>query len=165
MPSTPSPINQAAKTEKSYKNNSDGYSSDRWYVGINGYEDARRLSEKYNAPILIYFQADWCHYCRELEHNLLSLSAAKNIIRPFVKVRISPEKGGAEKSLFDIMGGTGYPTLMFKSNTRALPRKVHTRNKINDEWKLLTPYEFKERIDQIIADAGTQNNIFQTSNQ
>ena len=160
MPSTPSPINQAAKTEKSDKNNSDGYSSDRWYVGINGYEDARRLSEKYNAPILIYFQADWCHYCRELEHNLLSLSAAKRIIRPFIKVRISPENGKAEKALFDNMGGTGYPTLILKSNLRTLPRKVHTMNKINGEWELLTPYEFKERLDQIIVDAETQNNVF-----
>jgi len=100
--------------------------------------------------MLLYFQADWCHYCRELENNLLSLGEAKLAMRPFIKVRITPEHGDSEKALFDNLGGTGYPTLMLKSNVRALPEKLHTMNKINGEWELLSPYEFKKRLDQKI---------------
>lgn len=92
------------------------YNSSKWYYGHSGYKRALRLQKKYNAPIFLYFQADWCSYCRKLEGGLLNTSEGAKVISKAIKVKVSPEDSKQDDDFFRSMGGTGYPTLFLKSD-------------------------------------------------
>lgn len=124
------------------------YSSSKWYVNANGYRRALKVSREYDAPIFIYYQADWCGYCRKLEKNLLDKSKAKRALRSMVKVKITPEEGDREKTLFKKMGGSGYPTIMIQKNADGRPAKQRLTRRTNGRWSTLSLKEFQQLIDK-----------------
>ena len=100
------------------------YNSSKWYYGHSGYKRALRLQKKYNAPIFLYFQADWCSYCRKLEGGLLNTSEGAKAISKAIKVKVSPEDSKQDDDFFRSMGGTGYPTLFLKSGVASGSTKI-----------------------------------------
>lgn len=106
------------------------YNSSKWYYGHSGYKRALRLQKKYNAPIFLYFQADWCSYCRKLEGQLLNTAEGAKAISTAIKVKVSPEDSKQDDDFFRSMGGTGYPTLFIKSDVVSSSTKISAfRNK------------------------------------
>lgn len=106
------------------------YNSSKWYYGHSGYKRALRLQKKYNAPIFLYFQADWCSYCRKLEGQLLNTEDGAKAISKAIKVKVSPEDSKQDDDFFRSMGGTGYPTLFLKSDVMSGTTKIPAfRNK------------------------------------
>lgn len=122
------------------------YSNSKWFEDIKGYQSALKESKKYQTPILIYFQADWCQYCRQLERELLNTHAARTVMRQYIKVRITPDNGVNEKSLFKRLGGTGYPTMMIQNNPTARPTRFSPMSKRDGEWKVISASTFKEKL-------------------
>jgi tetratricopeptide (TPR) repeat protein len=88
------------------------YSSTAWYENAVGYAKAKRKADEYKAPMIIYFYTDWCGFCKAVEKNLFPKPKAVNAMKPFVKVKINPEHGGAEEKLFKQMNGSGYPRFL-----------------------------------------------------
>ena len=88
------------------------YSSNTWYEGAAGYRSALSKAKQHEAPLVVYFRTDWCPYCIAVERNLLPKPSAVKALSSFVKVRINPEDGDAEKAIFDKMNGKGFPRFL-----------------------------------------------------
>ena len=102
------------------------YSSHQWYYGHAGYKRAVRLLKKYDAPIFIYFQADWCEYCRKLEKGLINTRKGKVALKKAIKVKITPENSKQDDRFFRSLGGNGYPAIYLQSNGMTNPQKIRT---------------------------------------
>jgi thiol-disulfide isomerase/thioredoxin len=100
------------------------YNSSQWYYGHAGYKRALRVQKKYNAPIFLYFQADWCSYCRELEKGLINTSQGAKVLRNVVKVKITPEDNKRDDDFFRRLGGNGYPTVLLQKDDVSSPQKL-----------------------------------------
>lgn len=104
------------------------YSSNQWYYGHAGYKRALKLFKKYDAPIFMYFQADWCGYCRKLEEGLINTRKGKIALKNAIKVRITPEDSKRDDAFFRGLGGTGYPTLYLQANEASKPKRISAYN-------------------------------------
>ena len=124
------------------------YSSDEWLRNIGGYREALRISKMYGAPIFIYFQADWCRYCRKLESELLYKQDAKEHLATWIKVKISPEDSPEDHAFFKQMGGTGYPTVLTQKAYDATPKKTKLMAKQDGGWRTQNAEEFALHLQQ-----------------
>jgi len=100
------------------------YNSHQWYYGHAGYKRALRLLKKYDAPIFLYFQADWCKYCRKLEEGLIDTRQGKIALKKAIKVKISPEDSKRDDDFFRSLGGKGYPTLFLQADAVSQPDEI-----------------------------------------
>lgn len=134
------------------------YASDSWYEGASGYRTAVHAAQASKAPLLLYFYTDWCVFCRDVDNNLFSDSVAITAMRPFVKVRINPEAGTAEESLFHKMGGRGYPTLLVRPAGGKPQRVGVTRQRSADNPVRNVPGAiFARRLESFVANSGAQS--------
>ena len=98
--------------------------SSTWYRDAGGYEEAVRQQKVLHAPMLVYFRVDWCPHCRTFDQ-LLEDPKVRSQLGPYIKVRINPEHGEAETSIFEEeFGATGFPALFFKSSETASPSRI-----------------------------------------
>jgi thiol-disulfide isomerase/thioredoxin len=132
----------AEKEPFEYVPQKQSYSSSQWYYGHAGYKRALRLFNRYDAPIFMYFQADWCGYCRKLEKGLINTRKGKLALKNVIKVRISPEESKRDDAFFRGLGGTGYPTLYLQADKTSKPKRISTyANK-----KMITASRLKQII-------------------
>lgn len=122
------------------------YSSSKWYTNHSGYITALEIGQQFNVPVFIYFQADWCGWCRKLEKELLETPQGKKVLKKVVKVRITPEDGDKENQLFKKLGGNGYPTILIKKPSDLVPKKYHLMKKENDSWLTIPASHLKKII-------------------
>ena len=95
-----------------------------WFEGADGHANAMRQRKTMRAPMLVYFRVDWCPHCRRFDE-LLDDSQVRSRLAGVIKVRIDPEKGDAEKQLFQSeYGGTGYPTIFLHPADGGEPRRL-----------------------------------------
>lgn len=67
------------------------------------YEEAQQLAKESKKPILIFFQADWCGYCRQMKKNVLSNKQVKKIISEnCVNLFVDIDQDEKTKSMFKI---------------------------------------------------------------
>lgn len=124
------------------------YSSNQWFENSRGYQRALQASRQYQVPMLIYFEAEWCGYCRKLEQQLLNTYGGKQALKNIVKVRIRPDDGVKEKSLFKQMGATGYPTMFKLQNAGSTPQRVSMTSKVNNKWRTISAEKLQAMIDR-----------------
>src|SRR5438874_2491771 len=87
-----------------------------WYEDAAGYEYALRRQRSDHAPVLVYFRTDWCPHCRALD-GLLDSPEVRARLGDYLKVRINPEHGTAERRLFEKeYGSRGYPALFLRAD-------------------------------------------------
>src|SRR5262245_32209239 len=111
---------------------------DKWLRDSPGYERALQLQRKLKVPLVIYFYADWCPYCRDFDRDYLMAPAVKQYLSGVVKVRINPDHGRPERMLAKQYGIDGYPSFLIVTNQSAGPRDVQPFRKIGN----LTPAQF-----------------------
>jgi thioredoxin-like negative regulator of GroEL len=100
----------------------EAYYSSTWYEDAGGYEQAVRQQHSLHAPMLVYFRVDWCPHCRALDE-MLQAYEVRSRLNEFIKVRINPEHGDAEKALFQSRyGSSGYPALFMLRDGGAAAR-------------------------------------------
>ena len=51
---------------------------DRWLNGASGYARALELQRELKVPLIVYFYADWCPFCRRLDSEVWSSSAPES---------------------------------------------------------------------------------------
>ena len=95
------------------------YSSATWYEGADGWAQARRQQRVHGVPIFVYFRAEWCPQCHALDETLEDPEVEARL-RQVIKVRIEPEDGDEEQSLFnDDFGAHAFPTVFLVSRSGA----------------------------------------------
>ena len=114
-------------------------SNERWLYGAAGYARAVELQQQLNIPLVVYFYADWCGYCRTLDSQYLPSAAVQDYLGRVVKVRINPERGFAERALAKRYGVTGYPSFFVMSHPAARPVNVSPFRRVGNN---LTPTQF-----------------------
>lgn len=123
------------------------YNSSQWYYGHAGYKRALRVQKKYNAPIFLYFQADWCSYCRKLDDGLLNTSQGAKVLRNVVKVKITPEDSKRDDEFFRRLGGNGYPTVLLQKDDVSSPQTLQ----MFSNKKLMTANTLSQVVDALIV--------------
>jgi thiol-disulfide isomerase/thioredoxin len=106
--------------------------NDRWLYGAAGYARAVELQQQLNVPLVVYFYADWCPYCRTLDSQYLPSAPVQEYLRGVVKVRINPEQGPAERALAIRYGVSGYPSFLIVRNSAARPVNVQPFRKVSN---------------------------------
>src|SRR6058998_1445848 len=89
-----------------------------WYEDAAGYEYALRRQRSDHVPVLVYFRTDWCPHCRALDA-LLDSGEVRARLADYLKVRVNPEHGAAERRLEKSYGSGGYPALFLQADGRS----------------------------------------------
>jgi len=92
-----------------------------WYEDSAGYQYTVRRQRSDGGPVLIYFRTDWCPHCRTLDQ-LLESREVTSRLKDYLKVRINPEHGAAERRLEKDYGSRGYPALFLQAEGRSARR-------------------------------------------
>lgn len=82
-----------------------------WRNGADGHRSALLEQERDGVPMLVYFRAEWCGYCKQLDRDVLADKSVGEYLGPFAKVQINPDDGGAHRALAQQYGIRGYPSL------------------------------------------------------
>jgi thiol-disulfide isomerase/thioredoxin len=114
-------------------------SNEGWLYGAAGYARAVELQQQLNIPLVVYFYADWCPYCRTLDSQYLPSAPVQDYLGRVVKVRIHPEQGVAERALAKRYGVSGYPSFFVISHSAARPINV---SPFRRDGNNLTPTQF-----------------------
>src|SRR5665213_452715 len=69
---------------------------------------ARAESARVHKPVMLYFTADWCGYCREMAHTTWADPAVGDALKDYVPVKIDAD---ARQDLADHYGVRGLPSL------------------------------------------------------
>jgi len=115
------------------------YVSYDWYEDASGFAEAAARAKALRAPMLVYFRTDWCPYCRAFDQ-LLADGAVRTRLGSYVKVRINPEHGEAERELFQqTFGARGFPAVYLKASADAPPARLSTKGPAEHFLEQLTP--------------------------
>lgn len=114
------------------------YVSSTWYEDASGYEEAARRQKLQHAPLLVYFRTDWCPYCRAFDQ-LLEDYEMRSKLGEAIKVRVNPEHGDAERTLFEQrFGAKGFPAIYWVPDGGA-PRRLSSKGPASAFLAQLTP--------------------------
>lgn len=119
-----------------------------WNEGSYGYQRAVEEARQERKPLVVYFQTDWCGYCRELERELLTRARVEDYLKYMAKVRVNPESGPAERVLANRYGVRSYPSLFVHAADLGPPTKVRRGKSVAGERRLQTPEEFVKTLRQ-----------------
>jgi tetratricopeptide (TPR) repeat protein len=86
-----------------------GFRASGWEDGADGFTSSLREAERDDLPMIVYFNTEWCPWCRKLNETYLPNRSVRSVLDYFVKVSVNPEDGADEKHLFERFGGGGYP--------------------------------------------------------
>lgn len=129
---------------------------DRWLQGAPGYDRAIQLQRELGVPLIVYFYADWCPYCRELDSRYFPTSPVQQYLKTVVKVRINPEWGRPERELAKQYGVTGYPSFFVIRKSSTPPIEVNPFRKVGTN---LTPAQFAQACEGGRASLGRASAI------
>ena len=79
-----------------------------WFYDHGGYQKAIQEQKKMQEPIVLYFHASWCPYCRAFERDVLDAPLVKEYLSDVIKVKIDAEK---ERELSEEYGIFGFPII------------------------------------------------------
>ena len=122
-----------------------------WLVGADGFETLEREQPRNHAPALVYFYTDWCPHCRRLDRELLQSNEVDRALRDgFVRVRLNPELGSAEREIAQRFGVTGYPSLFVIVAGENLGR-LSPYGSSEEGTRLLTGEDFLRTLETRVA--------------
>ncbi len=83
-----------------------------WEHGASGYEYAMTQATDAEKPLILYFNTDWCKWCKRLNTEYLSSYEIEKFLSDIPKVEINPDKGAAELALSRKYGVRGFPSFL-----------------------------------------------------
>ena len=82
-----------------------------WYEGARGYSSALdQLEQMSPRPVVVYFHAAWCGYCKRFERDFLPDPLMRRFLSDVFRVHVDPESDPEDKALADRFGVRGYPS-------------------------------------------------------
>lgn len=88
---------------------------------IRGFSNGWNVAVKKQLPCLLFFTADWCTYCQQMEQTTFEDQAVANLAENFVCVLIDADH---EKDVCQRFRVSGYPTIEFVSPSRGSIHRV-----------------------------------------
>lgn len=79
---------------------------------VNGFGPGLELAREQHKPLLVFFTAEWCHYCHQLANEAFVQDAVVEMSRQFVCVLVDAD---AEPDVCREFHVRGYPTIQFLS--------------------------------------------------
>ncbi len=116
-----------------------------WYEGMAGYEKALVDQKKLHKPMLVYFYAPWCPYCKRFDSRILADKKMKAFVQGYPHVKIYPDDKEAELQLMKHYGAEGYPSFYVLMPNHKL-RSIETSSRDGGPFRLKTPNEFMQAI-------------------
>ena len=123
--------------------------ADAWAEGAAAYKQALADYKTTGKPMLVYFYAPWCGYCRKFSATMLTRPEIKTFLKSYSKVKIYPESGIEEGWLAQKLGVAGYPEMYVWYANPSKHGAVTTYNPNPDDpdgWAMVTPQEFMNNI-------------------
>ncbi len=100
-----------------------------WQSGPEGYQAAVDAGQ----PTLVYFSTDWCHYCKNLDRNVLHDPSVDAALAGVARVRVNPESSTPASSLYQRFRGTYVPLIYLVTAHGDGTDKVATPDNVNAE--------------------------------
>jgi thiol:disulfide interchange protein len=122
-----------------------------WFENAAGFERAVEEAQRYRKPMLVYFRADWCGYCKQFERELLSNQTVIDHVDDVIKVTINPEDGAAENRIAASYRVQGYPAIFVHPPVLEQPRQIRRTVMRDGRVGLQTPDEFVETLTRAVA--------------
>lgn len=79
---------------------------------VNGFQPGLKLARDQHKPMLLFFTAEWCHYCHQLANEAFVQDAVVEMSRQFVCVLVDAD---TEPDVCREFHVRGYPTIQFLS--------------------------------------------------
>ncbi len=133
-----------------------GFRASGWENGADGFESALREAQRDELPMIVYFNTEWCKWCRKLNQSYLQDRHVRSVLDYFVKVSVNPEDGADEERLFERFGGGGFPGFyVFLPVANGKPFKLSPFRKDGS----LSPEKFAQEISERTAIAYERSGI------
>lgn len=81
---------------------------------VEGFEHGLQLARNEQKPLLLFFTAEWCKYCQQMEREAFAQQAVVELSREFVCVLIDADAEPDICRQFDVRG---FPTIQFVSSS------------------------------------------------
>lgn len=95
-----------------------------WASGVLGYRAALELQQSQKCPVVLYFFASWCPYCKQFNSSIKPDSRVDAALITATKVQIDAEGIEAERALAKQYHVTGYPSLVVLASPQSKPRRI-----------------------------------------
>lgn len=95
-------------------------------IQINSYNDAVSAAKQTNKKIFLYFHADWCHYCKQMESQTLSDPTVKNALKDYIIYKVDTDKEMAVAKKYKVKGLPSY--FIVDSNENVLKNDQGMKN-------------------------------------
>ncbi len=121
-----------------------------WQHGAAGHRSVFTHAQQTGEPVIVYFNADWCGYCKKLNSDYLETPAVSSFLAPFTKVEIKPDLGDEEKKLQDQYAVAGYPSFLLvipQQGSKVKSFRIHPFGGAGN----MTPADFIGQMQNIIA--------------
>jgi len=119
-----------------------------WEEGANAHRRLVAAAMETEEPVVVYFQTDWCPWCRRLNEEFLGEREVRQTLQRVRKVALNPEKGAEVAALFQRYGGTGFPSFyVYVPAFEGQPRRLSPFRTDG----AATPAQFARKIAEAIA--------------
>jgi thiol:disulfide interchange protein len=98
-------------------------SSIDWYTGPDEIAKVVDYAKQAHRPVLLYFHANWCPWCRKMERETFSDPDVERLADRFICIKIDTESEFGKK-LVDRMGVNAFPEVRFYDRNGAYVKKV-----------------------------------------
>jgi thiol-disulfide isomerase/thioredoxin len=127
------------------------------FSGSEGYSSAYKKFESTGKPLVVYFNTEWCGYCKKLNINILNSDIVKTYLSDkMAAVSINPDLGEREKDLAKKFSVTGYPSFFILPDKMGNPIKISPYKKAGNDFILMNPKEFIGKCNNLISDTYNQ---------
>jgi|LSQX01.3.fsa_nt_gb thioredoxin-related protein len=88
----------------------------REQIVASDYADAIAKSGQYEIPVFVYFEADWCSFCKKMKQETLSNAQVKEIMKNYIVVYVNTDQN---KQIAQKYGVRILPTFVITNQTEA----------------------------------------------
>ena len=114
--------------------------------GADGLFSALAQVDRGARPLVVYFNADWCGYCRQFEKVLLGSDTVKGYLDTGFAVLIKPERSQREQEIARYYGVIGFPAFYVYGHSSKRLIEVQRLRVVVDKPQMLTHEEFVAAI-------------------
>ena len=122
-----------------------------WLSQAGGMNKAIGIQRNEGRPMLVYFYADWCNFCRQFERELLSDSSVSDYLKDLIVVRINPESGPAERRFANMYRVNGYPSLFVHSGASKTLSRIDRMKLVDGKPRMMVAQEFIDTVAEASA--------------
>lgn len=108
---------------------------------VHGFEVGLRQAVSENRPMLVFFTAQWCHYCHEMADQVFTDPQIVQLSERFVCVVVDADAETAVCDQFDVRA---FPTLQFFS-----PQGVPLKRLVGKKEAAMLAYEMRSTLQAI----------------